>query len=239
MATVETSVTVTAPWLSKGVTLQSWVQKGESKFCRICKSDALIVRLLTGHGIGTARQLARTNVIEHLLRLREKKRADACESAEKAESSKAEDLGIDAPLPKRKKAALSSVLPDIVTIDSPPIHGVGGITMKVLLGDHPLAPLFVELTSENIDYLHAYAQAQIDEGTVHCPTPGSGKPQENKIEPPATGVIWSFERGAFRARYLDEFGRKRTRDFRPENDEQPSSSTAADAAAMFVASQKK
>ena len=241
MATIIESITVQAPWLhGRGVTLQSWVQVGDAKFLKVTKADPSVVRLLTGHGIGDSRQLARTDLIEKMMAKREEKReqllADAVNSIELPAK---DDLGLDAPLPKRRR--LAGAMPEIVSIVAPGHLTMCGIECRVLLGAHPLSPLMVEITESNLNYMRDFVKSQIDEGKTHVERPGAAVPQEDKVVSPASGVMWAWDRGAFRAKYKSEDGKFHWKDFRPSEHEQltPSASVAADMATKFITENKQ
>ena len=240
MVTIVESITVQASWLhGHGVTLQAWTRKHDTKFFRLTKADPQVVRLLTGHGIGCTRQLARTDIIETLMAERERVRELLIDKQSDAvQKPPHDDLGIDAPLPKKtRKASIAGALPEEVTIDAPSVGDCDGKAMKVLLGELPLSPLYVELTSDNVEYLYKFVSVQIGAGQVE-PRPRSKRCDEDKVETPASNIVWAFDRGAFRARYRGDDGAWKTKDFRPVESEEPAASSAADQAATFMKSRK-
>ena len=239
MAIVHETISVSAPWLGDGrqsVVLNSWIQKVDSKYFKVSKSDPGIVRLLTGHGVGATRQLAHTNIVELLMKEREAQRDALTERIElDGANAPIEDLGLDTPCAKRRKGASKGALPEIVSIVGPSFGDVAGIPMKVIMSEFPLQPLYVELLPDNVEYMHAFAIAQIDAGLVHRKAPGIEKPPEDKVPSPAKGVVWVWDRNCFRARYKDADGANRTKDFRVQEGESAAQSSAADAASLFAA----
>ena len=170
MSIIKESMTVHAPGLSRGVTLGFWERKEDSVFFRVSKADPRIIRVLTGHGVGSERVLATTDIIEKLSMLRNKKREELIDHAVAPRGGRMEDLGLgdeDIPVPPKRRRAVAAGIPDAMTIAAPSLDGVvKGLDMKVLVGVRNQA-LWVELISANVDYLRAYINGQITLGNIH------------------------------------------------------------------------
>ena len=122
MCTISDVVQVTFPKATP-IVLKHVMRDGDSKFFKCAKSDATFARLLTGHSIGDTRWTARTNIIEALTLARNSKRELLLQGAAAvASADPAEDLGIHAPEPSRKRLRrFEGVLPKVVTIDAPSV----------------------------------------------------------------------------------------------------------------------
>ena len=212
MCTIHTTIQVVFPQCAP-VILKHWVESDGSKFVKITKSDTAVIRLLTGHGVGTSRSLARSDIIESLITLRNTKSDELLKESMSATSRAADDLGQQTEHPrlqaKRMRRAYDA-LPEVVEIEAPAFKDVGSIHMNVLR-QRPDQPLWVELTPENLDYLRSYVTAQIDDGSVKMQVPGANRPEDAEVSP-ATGVVWAEKRSRFRVRYKED-GEKHTKDF--------------------------
>ena len=98
MCTIHTTVSVVFPECNP-VILKHLVECDGSKFVKITKSDAAIVRLLTGHGVGASRSLARSDIVESLIALRNSKSEELLKESMSVVSDAAEDLGQQAEHP--------------------------------------------------------------------------------------------------------------------------------------------
>ena len=67
-------------------------------------------------------------------------------------------------LKKVKKTGF--MIPDVMHIDAPSIGNVPGVTMWVLCSEKHTAPLFIECTSANVEYLRAVCDHQISDGGI-------------------------------------------------------------------------
>ena len=197
------------------VQIKHWIEVDGNKFVKIAKSDCSVVRLLTGQGVGSYRALARTDIVECLIARRNAKLDELLNESLHDTHQAQEDLGVEVENPRHKSKRMrryAGALPEIVEIEAPGLEGLQPIQMNVLR-QRPDQPLWVELVPENLDYLRAYVLAQINAGNVKQPAPGENR-SENEPKPPASGVIWARDRDAFRARFKDETGTRRTKDFK-------------------------
>ena len=135
------------------------------RFIRLGKADSSIVKLMTGKGIGSDRVLGSTNIFETLVNIRDAEQDSLNEVVDEPKVDKVEDLGLDAPIPKKKRTLSSSgTLSDVLTISAPSRAGVvEGIRMRVLPTTSKRgAVLWVELNDTNIEYLRAVIADQIE-----------------------------------------------------------------------------
>ena len=214
MCTIEDSITVSTPDC-QSVTLTNLVAHGPDKFAKFTKSSRLIEKLLAGKSCKGERVLAATDVLETLISLRNSKREQLLQGGDEGA---AEDLGLDGDTPcvsKKRRRQLKASLPSVVAIDAPSLDDVDGVRMKVLM-NRPDEPLWIHLTVENLNYLRAYCSLQI-EGR-HSRQPRFQRPKDEIVEAPAPGVVWAWDRSSYRARFKDEEGHRRTRDFKSSDD---------------------
>jgi hypothetical protein len=104
------------------------------------------------------RLFSHTDIFQQITRLRNKKLDRAMGRKQPEEKLSLFD---DRPMTKKRKVCLTSGLPSTVEIVAPTCGETQGITMNILLGSRRNAPLFVELTAENIAYLRAVCKWQI------------------------------------------------------------------------------
>ena len=240
MSAVVDSLTVITPELPSGVTFLHWETVAGRKYIKLAKSDPKIVRLITNHGHGNERALAHTNIIEELIKLRNECRSKLVEenkhSAAVAAGQSKEDLGIDAEPPAKKSKALDVALPEVIDVQTPGREGVDPIVMSVMLGS-PTAPLWMELSTQNVDFIRKYAAADIEAGDTKR-SRGKERPEDEKIVSPSPNVVWAWDRGSFRARVKCDDGRVKFKDFKPESMSSEDVSLAGASAARFVTSHR-
>jgi hypothetical protein len=111
------------------------------------------------------RPLSRTDVFEQLTSKRNLKIEEAlCAITRQGQST--DVLAAFGPkTPKRVKIVERAQLANSLEIEAPQINDVPGITMKVLI-QTKRAPLYIELTSDNLAYVRAACISQIDAGDV-------------------------------------------------------------------------
>ncbi len=214
MCTIQESIDVHFPDCTP-VRIKHWVEVEGNKYVKIAKSDASMVRLLTGQGVGASRALARTNIVETLISLRNSMSEELLRASLPEASKAEEDLGMVADDPRhlaKRRRRLAGALPDVLEIEAPALGDIASIRMNVLR-QRPDQPLWVELVPENLDYLRAYVLSQIEAGDVKQPAPGESR-SSDAPKSPAPGVIWATDRSSFRARYKDTDGDKKTKDFK-------------------------
>ena len=240
MSAVVDSVTVTTPELPSGVTFLHWETVAGRKYIKLAKADSKIVRLITNHGHGSERSLAHTSIIEELIKCRNERRSQLLEEnqqkAAKAAGLPKEDLGIDTapPAKKSKSKALAAALPEVIDVQTPAREGVDSIVMSVMLGS-PTAPLWIELSDKNVDFIRKYAAAEIEAGDFKR---SRVKDRDVKVSSPSPNVVWAYDRGSFRAKVKHEDGSVHFKDFKPESMSSEDLSLAGASAARFVASSR-
>ncbi len=205
----QTTISVSAPWLNQPVALTDLQEVEGKMFVKVTKGCNRIARILTGTSIGKARKLSSTDILETMQRLRNQKQAAICkERAEQQTEKAAEDLGMDAaPDPKRLKT-LASVLPPTVSIMAPALQGHECLQMTVLTASEN-TPIFLEVNSENIDYLHAAFMEQEEKPPAHDHD-ARGRPR---------GVHWCRTKQSFRVSYTED-GKTRQKYFKPDSCEE-------------------
>ena len=207
MCSLEDTITVSFP-NGTPVTLTNLYEHGGDRYAKFTKSDNRIVRLLYG-STPKDRVLAKTDILEVLVSLRNKKRDALLDELSKPPP---DDLGIDADterVSKKRRRDLEHTLPQVITIDGPSFGSVEGIQLQVWLS-RPEHPLWLHVTPTNIDYMRAIVAAQIQADTLK-------RSRSNRLEPieqVAPGVVWAWDRKAYRARFKDNDGNRRTRDFK-------------------------
>ena len=241
MSAVVDSLTVTTPELPSGVTFLHWEVVAGRKYIKLAKSDPKIIRLLTNHGHGNERSLAHTSIIEELIKLRNERRSKLMEenkqSAAAAAGKPQEDLGldldIDAQLPAKRSKTLQVALPEVIDLQTPAREGVDAIVMSVMLGS-PTSPLWVELSTQNVDFVRNYVASEIEAGDIKR-SRAKDRPEDERVVPPAPNVVWAWDRGSFRARVKNDDGRVKFKDFKPESMSSDDLSVAGTSAARFAA----
>lgn len=152
---------VSAPWLDTPMMLDGAVEVEGKFFIKLPKADAKTIKFLTGKGVGRSRVLTGTTIIETLVKLRNERYSDLCSNADKGQSGEAaDDLGLDAPDPKRLKH-MDSVLPKALVITCPAVEGVDSVDISVLAATGQ-SPLAIEIGPVAIDYLHNVIERQLD-----------------------------------------------------------------------------
>ena len=215
MCSISDVVQVTFPDAAP-IVLRNFERRGDAKFLKLAKSDPTVVRLITGHGVGEARMLAKTNIIEQLVVARNNKRQELLDGfAAATGAAGAEDLGVDddEPLPKKKPRRFDAQLPEIISIIGPSVEGVAGRSMNVLMA-RPEQALWVEISCANFDYIRDVATCQIESGAVQVAAPGANRGAEDRVPKPCRNVVWAYDRKSFRARFKDEEGARHTKDFK-------------------------
>ena len=149
------------------------VGHGVGLFAKFVKGSDVITRLLVGASQFnyTRRPLAHTDIIETLTGLREGKRLELREKQERADATqrlaKMEhkiDLQLDSSKPK--PIAPIRDLPQFVEVhwamEGDPVQ-----PFRLLIHNNERAPLWVELTLGNVDYLHRAVLKQLMGGAIH------------------------------------------------------------------------
>lgn len=211
-------VHIAAPWLAGGITIRDVQHVDGQPFFKVAKCDHRIQRLVTGKGNGEARHLTHTTIIEDLIELRNSSRSELLKSyANEAEGAKDEleldDDGAD-------KRNFAHMLPECVVVLAPARGDAAACSMKVLLMQ-PNRPLWLELSSTSIHYLYQAVSGQ-------APVEQASKKARLQSK------SWDKARRAFRVKYIDESGKKRQKDFRPDADSEVALAAARQAADDFA-----
>ena len=237
MSAVLDSVTVTTPDFPSGVTFLHWETVCGRKYIKMAKSDPKVIRLITNHGHGNERSLASTGIIEKLINIRNERRSklveDAKQSAAAARRPK-EDLGIDQAPPAKRSKAVEVDLPEVIDVQTPAMEGVDPVVMSVMLGS-PTAPLWMELSTQNVDFVRKYAAAEINAGDTKR-SRGKEQPESEQIVSASPMVVWARDRRSYRARVKGDDGRVKYKDFKPASMSPDDVSQASASAARYVAS---
>ena len=219
-----TMITVTAPWLDQPVQLNELTSADNKLFVKVVKGDNKICRLLTGRSNGKTRVLSNTNIFGALQRTRNEMHEQLCQSSDKKQSGEPEeDLGLDAPDPKRCKQ-MEVVLPDTMDIEAPDVAHITGVRMTVLTaGD--ISPLCIEVCEANLNYLHAVIEHQLQNHEGE---------HEDGCGAKHRGVVWCKHKSAFRVSFM-EGGKRHQRYFKPESRSKDGDQAAVDKALAFLA----
>jgi hypothetical protein len=95
-------------------------------------------------------------------------------------------------------------LPETCTIQAHIINDVDGIQMKVELCK-PSKGFWVELKSENIEYIRKSVLSQLSEGDVTRRTHKRSQLDElDRVDTCVKNVFWSYERNMYRAVFVDD-----------------------------------
>jgi hypothetical protein len=134
-------------------------------FFKVTKADPQLARLLVQKKYKPEhRPLARTDVIERIVRIRNAALHEFLVQPPDVEEGK-EDIGIDGPRKARKVAEV--VLPESLIVRIPDVEGVRGIDMRIELCTGRSWGLWAELTVENIEFLTTVVNRQIASGEIH------------------------------------------------------------------------
>jgi hypothetical protein len=134
-------------------------------FFKVTKADPQLARLLVQKKYKPEhRPLARTDVIERIVRIRNAALHEFLIQSPDVEEGK-EDIGIDGPRKARKVAEV--VLPESLIVRIPDVEGVRGIDMRIELCTGRSWGLWAELTVENIEFLTKVVNRQIASGEIH------------------------------------------------------------------------
>ena len=110
-----------------------------------------------------SRALAFTDVFETIVNLRN----DDFENYEESHRPPRLEIdGIDIPTPKRRNISSEVKVgyPKIVTIEAPAYGPIDGLSMTILSSWNKAAPLFIELTEDNLQYMMDVCKYQIEVG---------------------------------------------------------------------------
>lgn len=223
---------VVAPWIKQPFQLSTWLEINGFKFIRCVKTDPKLHRLIMGEAPGKKRTLTATSVVEDIRALRNAAVEAETRKIAAAPGDGKEDLGIDEeePLPSKKMRVLNAALPRMINIEVPGVAGHPPMMMRVATG-LPSDSLWVELSAENINYLRAAVEAQLDTGSASA----RAIPQSS-----SAGVHWVKSKASWRVRFTNEEGAERAKMFKASApDDEEAIQEAAKKAEEFAASVRK
>ena len=154
------------------------VDEGDVKLIKVTKSDRRLETALlwnidsqrTNRTSERTRPLARTDIIEQLIELRNAKHAELL-AQEQGPVQRNTGLNDDAPEASGQRISrrlkLLPRLAKAASIEAPRVGEIDGIRMLVLLSASPTAPLYIEVKAANIEYLRQVVAYQISAGSVH------------------------------------------------------------------------
>ena len=209
---VEHRVVISGGGLKAPVIVSETRSVDGTEFFKVAKADRVLERILcSGRSSSESRPLSRTDIIETLTMARNKK-VNELILGNSLEEGK-EDLGLDAPKSKRPRQS-SITLPTVIEIRGPTAGSVVGIPLKVL-PDPATKPLWVELTTANLEYLIAVVAAQRESGDIKRHHPRLLVDDEQRVDlTRAPGISYSYRRSAIRATAKGEAGQSVTRYFK-------------------------
>ena len=225
MVSIEDSLCVCLPDSTLPVFLHPVQIVCGRKFVKLAKGDHKVIRLLSNQSSSSERGLTKTSVIEDLIALRNQKRNELLHHRSD-EDQRRESLGIDsAPHPKRNKVSEAS-LPESIQLRVPAVGDAGSTDIRVLMAK-PGAPLSIEATEGNFNYLRAAVASQISPGDgVHndgdvAPAPNSsleawfdeGPHGQQEVPAAGPGISYVASRQAYRVRFKTN-GQVKWKDFR-------------------------
>ena len=221
----QTVMSVSAPWLAQAVVLHELVEADGKFFAKVTKGCNKMARILSGSSISKERVLSNTDILETLVRLRNKRHAELCKASLDKQAGREEDLGLDAAPPTKRCKQIAPVLAPTMEIMAPELGGDGSIKMSVITASGS-SPLLVEMNGDNINYLHNACVVQMET------KPLAEKSLDCVARP--RGVVWVESRGAFRVNYK-EGGRPRQKYFKPESASDDDQQVAIERARGFLA----
>ncbi len=196
------------------VTLDKCFEIEGKTFVSLSKGDRKVERLLLAESdaprLKNQRALANTDIIEQLLQLREDMYITVCSSL--LPEKPMIDLGMNGEAKQESAVAIKEKInkmkdisvPKYALISTPTIGHVASASMNVILECHAKAPLVMELTTANVDYLVKVVAFQILNGTIrNC------HPRSNELL--ITGlsrVLSGHHEGKYRLVYAGEGGKR-------------------------------
>ena len=139
------------------IVINNSMQVDGADYVKLLKSSRLTARLLCGKP-ATARPLAKTKILETLIKMRNEAYNTMENNFSRGEK---EDLGLDVPPKRRRCNKKADDVPKTVELTAPPFGEFVGHKLRVLLSRS--GPLCVELAPQNLEYLHIAVTTQISE----------------------------------------------------------------------------
>jgi hypothetical protein len=187
-------------------------------YFKVSKGDQQITRLLVQSKYQACdRPLSRTDVVERLVSLRNSAYHSLLMQPSDDDEGK-EDLGLDGPPQPRKAAEVD--LPASLIVQVPDVEGVLGIDMRIELCKTRSSGLWVELTTDNINFLIAVVNRQIASGEIKRQHARDRVDEDDRMDmsEASAGVSYSYKRSCVRARGVVE-GKQATKYFKFETPE--------------------
>jgi hypothetical protein len=213
---IEMRHVITAAHLKNPVLLPTKQVEGRT-FFKVSKADHQITRLLVQSKYqASERPLARTDVVERIVRIRNSALHSLLMQPPDDDEGK-EDLGLDGPRQPRKAAEVD--LPASLIVQVPDVEGVPGIDMRIELCTTRSSGLWVELTTDNINFLIEVVNRQIASGEIKNQHARDRVDEDDRMDmsEASAGVSYSYKRNCVRARTEVE-GKQATKYFKIEQD---------------------
>ena len=217
---------ISAPWLSQTVVLNELVEADGKFFAKVYKGCNKMARILSGSSISKERALSNTDILETLMRLLSQTHAELCQASLNQQDGRDEDLGLDAAPPTKRLKQVAPVLPPTMEIVTPNVGDCKSVNMTMITASGS-NPLLVEVTEDNINYLHMACKEQLD----NKPMPEELADSTNRPR----GITWVESRAAFRVSYK-EGDKKRQKYFKPDSASDDDNRAAIEKAREFLAS---
>jgi len=100
-------------------------------------------------------------------------------------------------------------VPEILSVTTPVVLGIPGITMDLLAGNKSTDPLYIELTPENIDYLSRVIKAQIEDKSIHRTHPRFAEKDDDSPAPSSLpGVSLNHKKRQYRCTWKSPKSKK-------------------------------
>ena len=192
-------------WLGKKrvcVTASDSKMVDNQLYVRLLKSESLTCNLMNVKRTkDMARPLSHTDILEQLVALRNKKYKEVTKLPVE------ETLSIfDTAERKSKKNAAAALheLPEVLTIMAPTIDDIDGIEIKTTLEKPHVYAVYVECSTNVIEYLSKVCRYQIDAGAVKRQHPRTAADEKINVEVRGvTPVYRGKSAGGFRVQYND------------------------------------
>ena len=170
---IDTAVVVSGGEMKRRVVISMVHIKKEDgmMFLHCSAKQGYMYQLILDRHLTKERHLSRTDVVDQLRRLRNDRVVEIQLASRQMRlvlfPSKANFSARHRQVKacRERKAALQT-LDAVGTITTPRIGKAERIVMKVLLSYMHNAPLYIELNADNIEYIRAACQAQLDEGCI-------------------------------------------------------------------------
>ncbi len=157
--TMKNTFTVYRDGVKYGITIppKHIKEEGEVKYMHMSNRLSYVNSLLIGRSVTSARSLARTDVIQKLLGLRNEKLDNIIKDMKPQDQ-----LSIfEEPTVKRTQIKTKVDVPSSVVVKAPAIGDNEGRFMRVLMSWKRTAPLYIEMDVNNLDYMRDACEWQL------------------------------------------------------------------------------